>query len=71
MSDALKSVGISRDAGEPKSLLIAFNRSPTNDEMRAVHEFLRRDPSVCPFCTKPTYSLPCSSCGEPDIPEGF
>ncbi len=71
MSDELKAVGASRDAGEPKSLAISFNRIPTDDELRAVHNFLRRSPATCPFCKTPTYSLPCSQCGEPDIPEGF
>jgi hypothetical protein len=68
---ALKAVGTGRDAGEPKSLLVAFNRRPTDDELRAVQTFLRRAPATCPFCKLPTYSLPCSHCGEPDIPEGF
>ena len=34
-------VGISRDAESPKSLLIAFDREPTDDEMRALHDGLR------------------------------
>lgn len=67
----LKAVGIGRDAQEPRCLSVAFNRSPTDDELRAVHNFLRRSPAICPFCKTPTYSLPCSQCGEPDIPEGF
>lgn len=69
MIDILKAVGVSRDAGEPKAISIAFNRYPTDDEMRAVHNFLRRPPGHCPFCQTPSYALPCTQCGEPDVLE--
>lgn len=65
----LKARGVSRDAGEPRTLCIAFNRVPSDDELRAVHNFLIRSPGRCPFCNTPSYALPCTQCGEPDIPE--
>lgn len=39
---ALRAIGVSRDAESPggKSLLIAFNRKPTDDELRRVHDTL-------------------------------
>lgn len=67
----LTAIGAGRDAENEKSLCIYFDRRPTDDELRAVHNFLRRSPAKCPFCKTPTYSLPCSQCGEPDIPDGF
>lgn len=63
--------GVFRDGGEERTLCISFNRKPTDDELRAVHDFFRRSPANCPFCSKPTYRLPCTHCGEPDTPEGF
>lgn len=66
----LKAKGIGREIGSPQYLFIGFNRQPTDDEMRAIHEFLRRPPPTCPFCQKPHYgALPCWNCGEPDIPD--
>lgn len=70
MSDGLKASGIIRDPENEQFVSIGFNRKPTDDEMRAVHNFLRRTPATCPFCSTPTYSLPCSQCGEPDLPDG-
>ena len=35
------SVGVSRDAGNARTLCIAFDREPTDDEMRALHDGLR------------------------------
>jgi hypothetical protein len=64
--DGLTAKGISRD-DHPFTLCVGFNRLPTDDEMRAVHNFLRRTPSTCPFCKTPTYALPCTQCGEPDV----
>src|SRR3569833_1780470 len=39
---ALRAIGVSRDAESPggKSLLVAFNRKPTDDELRHVHDTL-------------------------------
>lgn len=67
--DYLKARGVVRDVG--KTLLVYFNRRPTDDELRAVHDCLRKVPATCPFCAKPTYVLPCSHCDEPDVPEDF
>jgi hypothetical protein len=69
--EALRACGVGRNAEEPKSLLVYFNRPPTNDELRAVHDFLRHSPGICPFCSMPSYSLPCSNCGEPAIDQQF
>ncbi len=70
--DQLKATGIGRDPDNSQFLFIGFNKKPSDDEMRAIHDFLRRSPSRCPFCSSPTYVLPCTSCGEPDLPEeGF
>lgn len=33
--------GVSRDAECPKALVVFFQREPTDDEMRALHELLR------------------------------
>jgi hypothetical protein len=71
MSDGLKAAGVARDTDARQSLSVAFNRVPTNDEMRAVHDFLRRPPASCPFCMKPTYRCPCTHCGEPDTLDGY
>lgn len=68
-SEHLRAVGVARDPDNPQMLFLAFNRPPSDDEMRAVHDFLRRPPARCPFCSTPTYGLPCTSCGEPDVPE--
>lgn len=69
MSDYLRASGAWRDPENDRVLSISFNRSPTDDEMRAVQDFLHRPPATCPFCAAPTYGLPCTSCGEPDIPD--
>lgn len=58
----LRAVGISRYDGDQKALTVAFDRKPTDDEMRAVHDFLRHGPFVCHGCGMPHYSLPCPSC---------
>lgn len=68
----LKVHGVSRITDSDQCLLFGFSRRPTDDEMRAAHEFLKSRPICsCPFCSKPTYCCPCSHCGEPDIPEDF
>lgn len=67
----LKAIGSGRDAQSPCSIDIIFNRPATDDEMRALHDFLRRPPATCPFCSKPTYACPCTNCGEPDRSEEF
>lgn len=67
--DRLGATGISRDAEHSQMLTVSFSRRPTDSEMRAIHDFLRRTPSTCPFCSEATYSLPCTACGEPDIPD--
>lgn len=33
--------GVGRVGGEPRALLLCFNESPTDDELRALHEHLR------------------------------
>lgn len=66
MADDLKAIGAGRDAQNERFLSICFNRRPTDDELRAVHNFLRRVPGQCPFCNTPSYALPCTQCGEPD-----
>lgn len=35
-------MGVSRDAECPKSLTVFFRREPTDDEMRALHDWLRK-----------------------------
>lgn len=69
MSDHLRAIGIGRDLQNDRVLILSLNRPPNDDELRAIHDAIRRTPATCPFCTKPTYVLPCSHCGEPDIPE--
>lgn len=69
MAIELKAHGVFRVEGRAE-LLLVFNRAPTDDEMRAVHNFLRGSPTTCPFCRTPTYALPCTQCGEPDVPDG-
>lgn len=71
MADYLHARGVGRDASDERSLLVFLNRRPSDDELRAIHDCLSKVPATCPFCTKPTYVLPCSHCGEPDVPEGF
>jgi hypothetical protein len=46
-SARLKARGVFRDPDSDRTLFIAFNRRPTDDEMRAIHEILRHpgDPS--------------------------
>lgn len=66
-----KALGIGRDADNEKVLIVSFNTRPTDDEMRAVHNFLRRTPGHCPFCQTPSYALPCTQCGEPDLPDEY
>lgn len=68
--DELKAKGVAREV-VPQAMTVIFNRPPNDDEMRAIHDFLRRSPAICPFCKLPTYALPCTACGEPDIPDGF
>lgn len=34
-------MGIGRDAEDPRTLFVVFDREPTDDEMRAVHETLK------------------------------
>ncbi len=71
MADHLKARGVGRDGGDPRTLLVFFNQRPSDEELRAIGDCLGKVPATCPFCTKPTYVLPCSHCGEPDVPEGF
>lgn len=65
----LRALGAGRDPDNSQVLFLSFNRAPTDEEMRAVQGFLRRPPAICPFCAAPTYGLPCTACGEPDVPE--
>lgn len=37
----LKAIGISRMSDNEKALLVCFNRKPTDDEMRRIHDMLR------------------------------
>jgi hypothetical protein len=67
--DALKARGAYRPQGEPESVTLIFTRRPTDGEMRAIHDALRKPPVPCPFCGEPTYLLPCTACGDPDLPK--
>ena len=40
--DGLRALGVGRDAGNEKALLVCFNRKPSDDEMRALHDLLSR-----------------------------
>lgn len=71
MADHLRAVGIGRDPENDRVVFLSLSRAPTDDEVRAIHDAIRRTPATCPFCTKSTYVLPCSHCGEPDIPDDF
>jgi len=42
----LKCPGVGRDAGNDRSLCFYFNRKPTDDEMRYLHEVMQRA-AVC------------------------
>lgn len=39
--EKLKARGVSRDAGDERTLNIAFDRVPTDDEMRVIHDVFR------------------------------
>jgi hypothetical protein len=65
----LRAQGIGRDPQNDRVVFLSLNRSPKDDELRAIHDAIRRTPATCPFCSKPTYVLPCSHCGEPDVPD--
>lgn len=42
MSDeTLKARGVFRDPGDERTLSVAFNRKPSDAEMRAIHDYLR------------------------------
>lgn len=69
MTGHLRAAGIGRDPENDRVVFLSLNRVPTDDELRAIHGAISRTPATCPFCTKPTYVLPCSHCGEPDVPE--
>lgn len=65
----LRAAGIGRDPENDRVVFLSLNRAPSDDEMRAIHGAISRTPATCPFCTKPTYVLPCSHCDEPDVPD--
>lgn len=37
----LRVIGVGRDAGHPKDLSVSLSREPSDDDIRAVHEFLK------------------------------
>lgn len=39
--EALRLAGVARPIDNPQSLLLVFNRRPSDDELRAIHERLR------------------------------
>ncbi|MDJ1632710.1 hypothetical protein [Rhizobium rhizogenes] len=65
----LRAQGIGRDPENDRVIFLSLNRVPNDDELRAIHGAIGRTPATCPFCAKPTYVLPCSHCGEPDVPD--
>lgn len=36
----IKARGVVRDAENPKALTVMFDREPTDDELRAIHEYI-------------------------------
>ena len=71
MAKHFRAMGIGRDPENDRVVFLSLSRVPSDDELRAIHDAIRRTPATCPFCTKSTYVLPCSHCGEPDIPDAF
>ncbi|TDK35207.1 hypothetical protein E2F50_13185 [Rhizobium deserti] len=69
MVDQLRANGIGRDPENDRVVFLSLNRAPGDDEVRAIHGAIQRPPATCPFCKRPTYVLPCSHCGEPDVPD--
>lgn len=67
----LRAAGIGRDPENDRVVFLSLNRVSSDDELRAIHSAISRTPATCPFCAKPTYVLPCSHCGEPDVPDQF
>jgi|GEM_PF-5914495 len=65
----LRAQGVGRDPENDRVVFLSLNRVPSDDELRAIRDGIQRTPATCPFCTKPTYVLPCSHCGEPDVPD--
>jgi hypothetical protein len=65
----LRAQGIGRDPENDRVVFLSLNRAPSDDELRAIQDAIGRTPATCPFCSKPTYVLPCSHCGEPDVPD--
>jgi hypothetical protein len=39
--DDLRPQGVSRLKDNPYALLVSFNRAPTDDELRSIHDYLR------------------------------
>lgn len=56
MADKLKCNGIGRDKDNDQFLFFAFNRKPTDDEMRYLHEVMERAAVCCPY-TLPNLKL--------------
>lgn len=46
--EQIKCSGIGRDAGNEKSLCFYFNRKPTDDEMRYLHDVMQRSSAERP-----------------------
>lgn len=39
----LRCFGVGRDSENPKALCFSFSRPPTDDELRALHDLVRRE----------------------------
>lgn len=42
-NQALRALGVGRMADNTKAILVSFNRAPTDDELRGLHELLRHN----------------------------